>query len=74
MKYVKESSEELQNVLKQGEGQTVAVSTQTEVKRECRGIQASDHVETETTMPETQNQGTQAEFDNPLQEQLRQKI
>ncbi|WCR58216.1 hypothetical protein [Wolbachia endosymbiont of Ctenocephalides felis wCfeJ] len=60
---VKERLEELQNVLKQGEGQTVVVSTQTEVGYESRGIQASiqqHHVETETTMPETRDQDTQA--------------
>ncbi|MCA7009841.1 coiled-coil domain-containing protein [Wolbachia endosymbiont of Tribolium confusum] len=38
----------------------VAISTQTEVEYESRGIQASDH---ETTVPKTQNQGTNAGVD-----------
>lgn len=53
LKSVKEALEKLQDRLQQEKGQ----ATQTEVEYESRGIQASDH---ETTVPKTQDQGTQA--------------
>ncbi|MDG7056952.1 MAG: hypothetical protein LKM43_02280 [Wolbachia endosymbiont of Penenirmus auritus] len=64
LKSTKEMLEQLQDILRQEEGQreTAAVSTQTEVRHESKGIQASiqqHHVETEPTVPETQDQGTQ---------------
>ncbi|MDG7055190.1 MAG: hypothetical protein LJD31_01380 [Wolbachia endosymbiont of Menacanthus eurysternus] len=64
LKSTKKSLEQLQDILQQEEGQkeTAAVSTQTEVRHESKGIQASiqqHHVETEPTAPETQDQGTQ---------------
>ncbi|MDG7053575.1 MAG: hypothetical protein LKM45_06960 [Wolbachia endosymbiont of Alcedoecus sp.] len=59
-----ETLEQLQDILRQEEGQreTAAVSTQTEVRHKSKGIQASiqqHHVETEPTAPETQDQDTQ---------------
>ncbi|MFL3876257.1 hypothetical protein [Wolbachia endosymbiont of Trichogramma kaykai] len=45
----------------------VATSTQTEVEYESRGIEASDH---ETTVPKTQEQGTQAKSKKMLMNHL----
>ncbi|WP_264711271.1 coiled-coil domain-containing protein [Wolbachia endosymbiont (group B) of Aporia crataegi] len=56
LKSVKEALEKLQDILQQ-EKDLAAISTQTEVEYESRGIQASNH---ETTVPKTQDQGTQA--------------
>ncbi|MBR9983571.1 MAG: hypothetical protein MUP48_04060 [Wolbachia endosymbiont of Homalodisca vitripennis] len=56
LKSVKDALEQLQDILQQEKDQA-AISTQTEVEYESKGIQASDH---ETTVPKTQDQGTQA--------------
>ncbi|MEY2393468.1 hypothetical protein [Wolbachia endosymbiont of Tettigetta isshikii] len=60
LKSTKESLEQLQDILRQKEGQreTAAVPTQTEVRHESKGIQASiqqHYVETKLTAPETQD-------------------
>ncbi|WP_265031361.1 hypothetical protein [Wolbachia endosymbiont (group A) of Tiphia femorata] len=56
---VKESLEQLQNILQQEKGQ----ATQTEVEYESRG-----------TSMQQQDQGTQAEFNNQMLEQLKQNV
>lgn len=60
LKSVKESLEQLQDILqqKEGQGETAAISTQTEVRHESKGIQASiqqHHIKTEPTAPKTQD-------------------
>ncbi|MFT4327221.1 MAG: hypothetical protein AB3P07_04675 [Wolbachia pipientis] len=59
LKSVKEALEKLQDILQQ-EKDLAAISTQTEVEYKSRGIEASDH---ETTVPKTQDQGTNAGVD-----------
>lgn len=58
-KSVKDALEQLQDILQQEKDQA-AISTQTEVEYESKGIEASDH---ETTVPKTQDQGTNAGVD-----------
>lgn len=62
---VKESLEQLQNILQQEKGQeeTAVTSTHTEVEYESRG-----------TSMQQQDQGTQAEFNNQMLEQLKQNV